>query len=187
MSQFFSSGGKSIRVSASASVLQWIFRMISFRIDWLDLLAIQGTLKHLLQHHSSKGSILQSSAFFVVQLSHPYITTVETISLTRWTFVGKVRSLLFNMLSRSATQKHGQEELPHAWGQGRQPGGATPPPRSSSCGGHRRAERSYPRSRSGGVAVRRYPSSKVRSSSCVLLEQPWRDTPRPRRETQVRQ
>ena len=74
--------------------------LISFRMDWLDLFAIQGTLKSLLQHHSSKASILQRSAFFVVQLSHPYMTTRKTIALTRWTFVGKVMSLLFNMLSR---------------------------------------------------------------------------------------
>ena len=75
-------------------------RLISFRIDWLDLLAGQGTLKSLLQHHSSKASILQHSAFFIVQLSHPYMTTGKTIALTRWTFVSKVMSLLFNMLSR---------------------------------------------------------------------------------------
>ena len=74
--------------------------LISFRMDWLDLLAAQGTLKSLLQHHSSKASILQHSAFFIVQLSHPYMTTGKTIALTRWTFVGKVISLLFNMLSR---------------------------------------------------------------------------------------
>ena len=72
----------------------------SFTIDWLDLLAVQGTLKSLLQHRSSKASFLQCSAFFMVQLSHPYMTTGETIALTRWTFVGKVMSLLFNMLSR---------------------------------------------------------------------------------------
>ena len=71
-----------------------------FRMDWLDLLAVQGTLKSLLQHHSSKESILQHSAFFIVQLSYPYMTTGKTIALTRWTFVGKVMSLLFNMLSR---------------------------------------------------------------------------------------
>ena len=75
-------------------------RLISFRMDWLDLLAVQGTLKSLLQHHSSKASILQCSAFFIVQLSRPYITTGKTIALTRWTSVGKVMSLLFNMLSR---------------------------------------------------------------------------------------
>ena len=74
--------------------------LISFRVDWLDLLAVQGTLKSLLQHHSSKASILQRSAFFMVQLSHPYMTTGKTIALSTWTFVGKVMSLLFNMLSR---------------------------------------------------------------------------------------
>ena len=74
--------------------------LVSFRMDWLDLLAVQGTLKSLLQHHSSKASILCHSAFFTVQLSHPYMTPGKTIALTRWTFVGKVVSLLFNMLSR---------------------------------------------------------------------------------------
>ena len=74
--------------------------LISFRMDCLDLLAVQGTLKSLLQHHSSKASVLQCSAFFTIQLSHPYMTTGKTIALTRWTFVGKVMSLLFNMLSR---------------------------------------------------------------------------------------
>ena len=74
--------------------------LISFRMDWLDLLAVQGTLKSLLQHHSSKASILWCSAFFIVQLSHPYMTTGKTIALTRWTFVSKVMSLLFNVLSR---------------------------------------------------------------------------------------
>ena len=74
--------------------------LISFRMDWLDLIAVQGTLKSLLQHHSSKASILWCSAFFIVQLSHPYTTTGKTIALTRWTFVGKVMSLLFNMMSR---------------------------------------------------------------------------------------
>ena len=69
-------------------------------MDWLDLLAVQGTLKSLIQHHSSKESVLWHSAFFIVQLSHPYMTTRKTIALTRWTFVGKVTSLLFNMLSR---------------------------------------------------------------------------------------
>ena len=73
--------------------------LISFRMDWLDLLAVQGTLKSLLQHHSSKASILQCSAFFIVQLSFAYMTTGKTIALTRWTFVSKVISLLFNMLS----------------------------------------------------------------------------------------
>ena len=74
--------------------------LISFRTDWFDLLAVQGTLKSLLQHHSSKASILWHSAFFIVKLSHPYMTTGKTIALTRWTYVGKVMSLLFNMLSR---------------------------------------------------------------------------------------
>ena len=74
--------------------------LISFRRDWLDLLAVEGTPKSLPQHHSSKASILQRSAFFTVQLSHPYITTGKTIALTRWTFVGKIMSLLFNILSR---------------------------------------------------------------------------------------
>ena len=74
--------------------------LISFRMDWLDLLAVQRTLKSLLQHHSSKASILRGSAFFIVQLLHPYVTTGKTIALTRWIFVGKIMSLLFNMLSR---------------------------------------------------------------------------------------
>ena len=102
----------SIRVFFNESVLHfrwpkyWSFSMIlsneysgliSFRMDWLDLLAVQGTLKSLLQHHSLKGSILQHSAFFMVQLSHPYVTTGKTIALTRWIFVGKEMSLLFNM------------------------------------------------------------------------------------------
>ena len=106
----------SIRVFSSESVLcirwpkYWSFSfsispsseysgVISFRIDWFDL-SVKGTLKNLLQHHSSKASILQCSAFFIVQLSHPYLTTGNTIALTRWTFIGKVISLLFNMLSR---------------------------------------------------------------------------------------
>ena len=107
----------SIRVLSNESVLRvrwpkyWSFSfsispskehlgLISYRMDWLDLLAVQGTLKSLLQHHSSKTSILWHSAFFIVQLSHPYMTTGKTIALTRWTFVGKVISLLLNMLSR---------------------------------------------------------------------------------------
>ena len=96
MSQFFASGSQSIGVAASASVLP----MNTFRMDWLDLLVVQGTLKSLLQHHRSKASILQCSAFFTIQLSNPYMTTGKTIALTRQTFVGKVMSLLFNMLSR---------------------------------------------------------------------------------------
>ena len=107
----------SIRVFSSESTLHmrwvkyWSFSfsispssehpgLMSFRMDWLDLLAVQGTLKSLLQHHSSKASILRLSVFFTVQLSHPYMTTGKTIALTRWTLVGKVMSLLFNMLSR---------------------------------------------------------------------------------------
>ena len=102
MSQLFASGGQRIGASASASVLpvNEYSELISFRIDWFDLLAVQGALKSLLQHHSSKASILRHSTFFIVQLSHPYMTTGKTIALTRWTFVGKVMSLLFNMLSR---------------------------------------------------------------------------------------
>ena len=104
----------SIRVFSNESMLRmrwpkyWSFNfsitlsnehpgLISFRMDWLDLLAVQGTLKSLLQHHSSKASILRHSAFFTVQLSHPYMVTGKTIPLTRWTFVGKIMSLLFNM------------------------------------------------------------------------------------------
>ena len=180
--------------------------LISFTMDWLDLLAVQGTLKSLLQRHNPKASIIQCSAFFIVQLSHPYMTTGKTIALTRWIFVGKVMSLLFNMLSmlvitflprnkclliswlqspsavileppkiKSATvspsishevieqRMHGtgvakrsyptskirssQEELPHVRGQEQWPRGVTPRPRS------------------GVVAERRYPMSKVRSGS----------------------
>ena len=107
-SQFFTSGGQSIGVSASALVLP-VNIQDGFPLGWtngtfrLDLPAVQGTLKSLLQHHSSKASILQWSAFCIVQLSHPYMTTGKTIALIRWTFVGKVMSLLFNMLSRSNT------------------------------------------------------------------------------------
>ena len=110
----------SIRVFSNESVLHirwpkyWNFSfnispsneysgLISFRMDWLDLLAVQGTLKSLLQHHSSKASFLRRSAFFIVQLSHPYITLGKTIALTRWTFVGKLMSLLLNMLSGLVT------------------------------------------------------------------------------------
>ena len=100
MSQFFASGGQSIGVSASTSVLPMNTQLILFMMDWLDLLAAQRTLKNLLQHHSSKASILQHSAFFIVQLSHPYTTIGKTITLTRWTFVDKVMCLLSNMLSR---------------------------------------------------------------------------------------
>ena len=100
MSPFFASGGQSIGASISPSVLPEHSGLISFRMDWLDVLVVEGTLKSLLQHHSSKASILLCSAFFTVQLSHPYPTTGKTIALARQTFVGKVMSLLFNMLSR---------------------------------------------------------------------------------------
>jgi len=100
MSQLFASGGQSTGVSVSTSVFPLNIQDRSFRMDWLDLLAVQGTLKSLLQHHSSKASILQHSVFFRVQFSHLYMTTGKTIALTRWTFVGKVMSLLFNMPSR---------------------------------------------------------------------------------------
>ena len=101
MSQLFASGGQSIGVSASTSILPNEHPgLISFRMGWLDLLAVQGTLKSLLQHHSSKASILLHSAFFIVQLSHSYMTTGKTIAWIRQTFAGKVMSLLFNMLSR---------------------------------------------------------------------------------------
>ena len=92
---------KALGVSASASGASNEYSgLISFRINWLNLLAVQGTLKSLIQYHSSKASVLQGSAFFIVQLSHPYMTTGKTIVLTRWTSVSKVMSLLFNMLSR---------------------------------------------------------------------------------------
>ena len=101
VSQFFESGGQSIGVSASnISLSNEYSGLISFRMDWLDLLAVQGTLKSLLQHHSSKASSLRHSAFFTVQLSHPCMTTGKTIDLTRWTFVGKVMSLLFLLLKK---------------------------------------------------------------------------------------
>ena len=93
-------GPKYLSFSISISPSNEHSGLISFRMDWLDILAVQGTLKSLLQHHTSKASILQCSAFFTVQLSHPYMTTGKTIALTRRTFVGKVMSLLLNMLSR---------------------------------------------------------------------------------------
>ena len=98
MSQLFTSGGQSIGFSFNISPSNEYSWVISFRMDWLDLLAVQGTLKSLLQNHSSKASILQCLAFFIVQFSHPYMTTGKTIALTRQTFVGKVTFLLFNML-----------------------------------------------------------------------------------------
>ena len=98
MSQLFTSGGQSVSFNVSPSNEHP--GVISFRMDWLDFLAGQGTLKSLLQYHSSKASILQRSAFFIVHLSHPYMTTGKTTAVTRQTFVGKVMSLLLNMLSR---------------------------------------------------------------------------------------
>ena len=100
MSQLFASGDENIGFSFNISPSSEHPGLISFRMDWLDLLSVQGTLKSLLQHHSSKALILRSSAFFIVQLSHPYMTTGKTIALTGWTFVDKVMSLLLNMLSR---------------------------------------------------------------------------------------
>ena len=101
MSQFFTTGGpKYWTFSFNISPSHQYSGPMSFRMDWLDLLAVQGTLKSLLQHHSLKASILWCSAFFIAQLSHPYMTTGKTIALTRQTFVGKVMSLLFNMPSR---------------------------------------------------------------------------------------
>ena len=94
MSQLFTSGGQRISFSFSISPSNEHPGLISFRMDWLDLLAVQGTLKSLLEHHSSKASILRGSPFFIVQLSYPYMTTGKTIALTKWTFVGKVMSLL---------------------------------------------------------------------------------------------
>ena len=99
MSQFFATGGQSIEVSASASVLPVTIQVDFPWVDWFDLPVVQGTLKSLLQHHSSKASVLWHSASFVVQLSHPYMTSGKNIALTIQTFVGKVISLLFNMLS----------------------------------------------------------------------------------------
>ena len=108
------SGMPSYPLSVSCRLILWGFSfrvspsseysgLMSFRMDWLDLLAVQGTLKSILQHHTSKALILQCSAFFIVQLSHPHMTTGKTIALARWTFVGKVMFLLYNMLSRLVT------------------------------------------------------------------------------------
>ena len=140
----------SIRVSSNESVLcirwpkYWSFSfsispsnehpgMISFRMDWLDLLAVQGTLKILLKHHNSKASILLCSAFFIVQLSHSYMTTGKTIALTRWTFVGKVMPLLFNMLSRLVTTFHEQREEVQPEGSGWHEGGRVLPSLCRDC------------------------------------------------------
>ena len=108
MSQLFVSGGQSIgwSFSFSISLSNECSGLISFRTDWFDLCAVQGTLEILLQHHNSKVSILQPSVFFMVQLSHPYMSTGKTIALNIWTFAGKVTSLLFNMLSEKAMAPH---------------------------------------------------------------------------------
>ena len=100
MRRLFPSGGQRIEASASILPMNDYSGLISIRFDWFDLLAVQGTLKSFLQHHSSKAPILQHSAFFIVQLSHPYMTTGKAIALTRRIFVSKITSLLFNMLSR---------------------------------------------------------------------------------------
>ena len=133
VSQFFASAGQSIGVSASISVSNEYSGLISFRMDWLDLLAVQGTLKSLLQHHSSKASILRCSAFFIVQLSHTYMTTGKTIVLTRWTFFGKVMSVLFNMLSRLViTFLPRSKRLLISWLQSPSPVILEPPPPTKS-------------------------------------------------------
>ena len=123
VTHFFTSGGQSIGVSASASVLamniqDWFY----LGLDWWDLLAIQGTLKSLLQHQSSKASILWCSAFFIVQLSHPYMTTGKIIALTRWTFVSRLMSLLFNMLSDFPGGSDGKASVYNAGDPGLIPG-----------------------------------------------------------------
>ena len=100
VNQFFTSGGQILELQFQHQPSNEYSGLISFRMDWFDLLAVQGTLKSLIQHHSSKTSILQYLAFFIVQLSHPYMTTGKTKVLTRWNFVSKVMSLLLNMLSR---------------------------------------------------------------------------------------
>ena len=100
MSQFFPSGGQSMERSLRISSSNKYSRLISFRIHWFDVLAVQGTLKSLLLHHSSKTSILRHLTLFIIQISHPYTTTGKTTALTRWAFTSKVMSLLFNMLCR---------------------------------------------------------------------------------------
>ena len=127
MSQLFTSGGQSIGVSASnISLSSEHPGLISLRMDWLDLHAVQGTLKSLLQHHSSKASIIWCSVSFIVQLLHPHMTTGKTTALTRWTFVGKLMSLLFNMFSRLVMDflggSDGKESVYNAGDQGSIPG-----------------------------------------------------------------
>ena len=140
--------------------------LISFRMNWLDLLAVQGILKSLLHHHSSKASILQCSAFFIVQLSHPYMITGKTIALRRWTFVGKVMSLLLNVLSRLViTFLPRSKHLLISWLQSPSAVILEAPKRKSVLFPHLFAMKS------GGAALRRCTSSKLRSSSCTFLEQ----------------
>ena len=116
MSCLFSSDGQSIRTSNfSISLSSEYSGLASFWIDWFDFLAVQETLKSLLQHNSSKASILWCSAFFIIQFRHPFMTTGKTIVLTRWTFVGKVMSLLFNMLSRLVGEGNGSPLSTLAW------------------------------------------------------------------------
>ena len=152
--------------------------LISFRMDWLDLLAVQGTLKSLLQHHSSKASILRYSAFFTVQLSHPYMTPGKTIALTRRTFVGKVMSLLFNMLSRLVITFLPRRSAPAATDSaGTWPWGATPRPRSGVATESVRLRRH----RSGGE--RSLPTSQVRGGGREELPHAQGQGRRPRGAT----
>ena len=162
--------------------------LISFRMDWLGLLAVQGTLKNLLQHHSSKVSILQPSAFFIVQLSHPYITTGKTIALTfqplktRGTFVAKVMSLFLNMLSRLViTFLPRSKRLLISWLQS--PSAVIlEPPKIKSVTVSTVSPSICHEVMGPGAAMRRYPMSKVRSGGRALLEQSWGDTPCPSSE-----
>ena len=154
--------------------------LVSFRMDWLDLLAVQGILKNLLQYHSSKASILQRSAFFTVQLSHPYMTSGKPIALTRQTFVGKVMSLHLNMLSRLViTILPRSKHLLISWLQSP----ATPRPRSGAA-----ARRSYPTSKEQWMcghrrAKRSYPTYEVRGSGWECQTATAQE--RPRRATQA--
>ena len=158
-----------------------ISRSICFRMDWLDLLAVQGTLKSLLQHHSSKTSIFWCSAFFTVQLSHPYMTTGKTIALTRWTFVGKVMSLLFKMLSRLViTFLPRSKHLLISWLQSPSAVILEPPKIKSDT-----VSRCVSHEVMGRFKVRRggyeeIPLFQSKEQGCTLLEQARRDTPCPR-------
>ena len=156
--------------------------LISLRMDWLDLLAVQGTLKNLLQLHSSKAWILQHSAFFIVQLSHPYITTGKTIALTRQTFVVKVMFLLFNMLSRLVITFFPRSKcFLILW---LQPPSAVilEPPKIKSVTVSTASPFICHEGMGPGAAVRRYSMFKARSGGCASLERSWGDTPCPRSE-----